>query len=185
MGQYYTPIIKRGNKMRRVYSHDFHNGLKLTEHSYVGNNFVNVVANEIIDNPAQLYWCGDYAEPTDFKSESMFKRIYGYAWQRNRNTRTTLENPHEEFNWKEDWYYINHTKKQFMLMPEEGDWVFTPLSLLTAIGNGRGGGDYRKKSGQSMVGYWAGDKVSLSKEKPKGKYIDITADVNFGSEEFY
>ena len=47
MGQYYTPIIKRGNKMRRVYSHDFHNGLKLTEHSYVGNNFVNIASTTI------------------------------------------------------------------------------------------------------------------------------------------
>ena len=184
MGQYYTPVIKRGNKMRRVYSHDFHNGLKLTEHSYVGNNFVNVVANEIVDNPAQLYWVGDYAETTDFKSESMFKRIYGYAWAQKVKDRTTVENPNQEFNWAEDWYYINHTKKQFMLMPEEGNWVFTPISLLTAIGNGRGGGDYWKKDEQNMVGYWAGDKVSLSKDKPKGKYIDITADVNFGEEEW-
>ena len=79
MGQYYMPVIKRGNVLRRVYSHDFGNGLKLTEHSYVGNNFVNVVANEIVDNPAQLYWLGDYAEEDDFASIVMFNRIYNYA----------------------------------------------------------------------------------------------------------
>lgn len=182
MGQYYMPVIKRDNKMRRIYSHDFHNGLKLMEHSYVGNNFVNVVANEIVDNPAQLYWLGDYAEPTDFKSESMFNKIYDYAWRRKKNAGTTVESPNTTFDWSEDWYYINHTKKQFTLMPKEGNWVITPISLLTAIGNGRGGGDYRNPNDESMVGYWAGDKVSLSKEKPEGKYIDITADIDFHEE---
>ena len=182
MGQYYMPVIKRGNKLRRVYSHDFDNGLKLTEHSYVGNNFVNVVANEIVDNPAQLYWCGDYAEEGDFSSTYMFKRIYGYAWNRQRDDRTTLEDPREGFNWNWNWYFINKTKKEYLKMPKQGNFVFTPISLLTAIGNGRGGGDYREDN--SMVGYWAGDKVYLSRNKPDKKYADLTADVDFGREEW-
>lgn len=180
MGQYYMPIIKRGNILRRVYSHDFHNGLKLTEHSYIGNNFVNVVANDIVERPAQLYWVGDYAEESDFISDAMFKKIYGYAWRRKTNDKTTVIGVNEEFDWSKDWYYINETKKQFMLMPKEGDWVFTPISLLTAIGNGRGGGDYHREN--SMIGYWAGDKVYLSTNKPNEKYLDITEDVDFGKE---
>ena len=107
MGQYYMPVIKRGNKLRRVYSHDFGNGLKLTEHSYIGNKFVNVVANEIIDNPAQLYWIGDYAEERDFESPTMFNRIYNYAWNRTRGKATTIENPNKEFDWNKKWYFIN------------------------------------------------------------------------------
>lgn len=182
MGQYYMPVIKRRNKLRRVYSHDFSNGLKLTEHSYVENEFVNVVANEIVDNPAQLYWLGDYARESDFKSSAIFKRIYDYAWNRTKNSRTTVENPNIYFDWDKDWYYINETKKQYLLMPKGGYWVFTPVSLLTAIGNGRGGGDYRGDN--SMVGYWAGDKVYLSLKKPTDKYIDITEDVDFGKEEW-
>ena len=183
MGQYYMPVIKRGNKLRRVYSHDFSNGLKLMEHSYVGNNFVNVVANDLVDNPAQLYWLGDYAEEEDFTSASLYKRIYGYAWEGKRNNdRTTLENVNESFDWSKDWYYINDTKKQFMLMPKEGDWIYTPISLLTAIGNGRGGGDYHRDN--FLIGYWAGDKVYLSESKPNEKYLDITEDVDFGKEEW-
>lgn len=182
MGQYYMPVIKRGDKLRRVYSHDFDNGLKLTEHSYVGNDFVNVVANDLVDNPAQLYWCGDYAEIGDFSSESMFKKIYGYAWNRTKHSRTTVENPNEEFDWSDDWYYVNETKKQYALMPKQGYFVFSPISLLTAIGNGRGGGDYRRDN--SMIGYWAGDKVYLSKTKPNEKYSDITEDVDFGREDW-
>lgn len=99
MGQYYMPVIKRGNKLRRVYSHNFDNGLKLTEHSYVGNDFVNVVANDLVDNPANLYWVGDYAEKGDFVSEAAFKKIYGYAWERQKNSGTTLEDPKTDFDW--------------------------------------------------------------------------------------
>ena len=180
MGQYYMPVIKRGNKLQKVYSHDFRNGLKLTEHSYVGNNFVNVVANELVEYPAQLYWCGDYAEEADFPSKYMFNKIYRYAW--GRDSETTVDNPNEQFDWTKDWYYINETKKEYILMPKPGDWVFTPLSLLAAVGNGRGGGDYRK--GSEMVGYWRGDKVYLSLDKPNNKYEDITPSVDFGNEDW-
>ena len=179
MGQYYMPIIKRGNKLRRVYSHDFGNGFKLMEHSYVGNYLVNVIANELVENPAQLYWCGDYAEVSDFSSESMFNRIYNYAWNRKKKNRTTLENTKIDFDWSKDWYYINKTKKQYMKMPKEGDWVHSPISLLTAIGNGRGGGDYHGPN--KMVGCWAGNKVYLSETKPEKNYADITEDCDFGS----
>ena len=42
MGQYYIPIIKRNNGTFETYdSHDYDNGLKLMEHSYVGNSFVD------------------------------------------------------------------------------------------------------------------------------------------------
>lgn len=180
MGQYYMPVIKRGKKLRRVHSHDFGSGFKLMEHSYVGNHFVNVVANEIVENPAQLYWLGDYAEADDFASEFMFNKIYGYAWGRKRNRRTTVEDRNINFDWGKDWYYINTTKKEYMLMPKEGDWVYSPISLLTAIGNGRDGVDYH--GDPSMIGYWAGDKVYLSMTKPDGKFTDITEDCDFGTE---
>jgi hypothetical protein len=180
MGQYYMPVIKRGNKLRRVYSHDFDNGLKLTEHSYINNDFINVVANDLVDDPAQLYWCGDYAEVNDFISESMFSRIYGYAWERKKKSRTTLEERNINFDWNKDWYYINVTKKEYIKMPKPGMWIYSPISLLTAIGNGRGGGDYR--GGNQMVGSWAGNKVYLSETKPDEKYEDITVECDFGSD---
>lgn len=181
MGQYYTPVIKRGRTLKKVYSHDFGNGLKLTEHSYIGNKFVNVVANEIVDNPAQLYWLGDYAESHDFTSETMYRKIYRYAWPSYSSDRTTVENPNQSFDWDNDWYYINKTKKEYLKMPKLGYGVFTPISLMTAVGNGRGGGDYRTPN--NFIGYWAGDIVYLSLKKPRGNYVDITNNVNFGKVE--
>ena len=44
MGQYYNAVILADNKKKVkawVYSRDFSNGLKLMEHSYIGNNFVS------------------------------------------------------------------------------------------------------------------------------------------------
>ena len=39
MGQYYMPLlIGSDKKILRFYSHHYDNGLKLMEHSWVGNN---------------------------------------------------------------------------------------------------------------------------------------------------
>jgi hypothetical protein len=42
-----------------------------------------------------------------------------------------------------------------------------PLSLLTAEGNGRGGGDYRGAH-EDLVGSWARDVISVEREAPAG-----------------
>ena len=178
MGQYYVPVIRRNDTLEKGYSYNFGNGLKLLEHSYIGNNFVNVIANEIVEKPAKLYWVGDYSEPSDFKSEEEFNLIYKFAQEGNR---TTIKNPDEKFAWNEDWYFISNTKKEYLLMPKPGDFVFSPIPLLTAIGNGRGGGDYFREDMRGLAGYWAGDEVLLSKRAPK-EFTDITEDADFGSE---
>ena len=69
-----------------------------------------------------------------------------------------------------------------MQMPKEGNWTYSPISILTAIGNGRGCGDYHKDN--QMVGYWAGDMVYLSTTKPEEKFVDITADCDFGNDSY-
>lgn len=47
-------------------------------------------------------------------------------------------------------------------------WVTHPLPLLTAIGNGRGGGDYHGTN-ESMVGMWAMDLLSFTEDRPSSK----------------
>ena len=41
LGQYYTPV--NIDTMEWVKSHDYGNGSKLMEHSYIGNNFVEAI----------------------------------------------------------------------------------------------------------------------------------------------
>jgi len=67
MGQYYFPIILSANGGKTVgsfYSHDYDEGLKLMEHSWVGVRFVDsVIAKAMsIGKPFTLVWFGDYAE---------------------------------------------------------------------------------------------------------------------------
>ena len=70
MGQYYKPINL--DKKQYVYSHDFGNGLKLMEHSWVGNQFVGVVEALIAEGGAwhgdRIVWSGDYADPEKGKT---------------------------------------------------------------------------------------------------------------------
>lgn len=186
----YMPVIQEGKKLYRVYSHDFNNGFKLMEHSYIGNSFVNVVCNYIVDNAVKLWWCGDYAKAEDFENEKEFKRIYDYAWkdEEDKEEGTTIPEPNTDFDWSKQWYFVNETKKEFVKMPvvknEEYDWTYNCVSLLTAAGNGRGGGDYWREDMQSVVGCWAGDVVYLTLKKPDDKlFCDITEDTDFGKDE--
>lgn len=73
MGQYYNPsILKTNHKLAKnpvavsLYSWDFDNGLKLMEHSWVGNNFVGAFIHLIGENSPYFgqpcVWAGDYAD---------------------------------------------------------------------------------------------------------------------------
>lgn len=53
--------------------------------------------------------------------------------------------------------------------PKIPDLCFNPLPLLTAVGNGLGGGDFHKgNEGYEDVGTWAFDEIMISKTKPEG-----------------
>jgi hypothetical protein len=71
MGQYYYPTSI--DKMEYLYSHDFDNGLKLMEHSYVGNHFVRAVEKLLSPKGAwhktRFCWAGDYMDAGLFLPE--------------------------------------------------------------------------------------------------------------------
>ena len=45
-------------------------------------------------------------------------------------------------------------------------WCINPIPLLTSIGNGHGGGDYRGDDPNSDVGSWAFDKIYITALRP-------------------
>ena len=181
MGQYYTPIIIRGNSKSSYNSWDYDNGLKLTEHSYLGNNFVETVLKQLFESKGRLAWVGDYAEPEDVKSPLAEKFI-----EVERNSKKYEKTPDKEKGNSFYLYFINHTKKEYINMKryitcnkvlDKYEMVAHPIPLLTAIGNGRGGGDYWG-SCMNKIGYWACDEIESTYEKPEG-YKDITAEIRF------
>ena len=72
MGQYYYPI--NADKLEYLYSHNFDNGLKLMEHSYIGNNFMQAVERLLSPNGAwhkcHFVWGGDYMDEGLFLPEN-------------------------------------------------------------------------------------------------------------------
>jgi hypothetical protein len=164
MGQYYLAIIlgeKSDKEYIRTYvnPHMYGNGSKLMEHSYVGNNFVKVVENLMCPGgmfyKCRLVWAGDYADNeagSDKNLYSMCDEDGGF-----NNTCKLLSYP----------YIVNHTKKVYI----NKNSSLHPLPLLTAEGNGRGGGDYNGPN-SAMVGTWARDVISMENEAPDYTLIE-------------
>ena len=63
MGQYYMPTSM--DEKEQVYSHDFGSGLKLVEHSYIGNDFVNTVMLLLLDTASAKKFGETHKDETD------------------------------------------------------------------------------------------------------------------------
>ena len=181
MGQYYTPIIKRGETFKTFYSHDYGEGLKLMEHSYQGNWFVSTVLNQLVNNPGELAWVGDYAKLEDVEptKQSLAKEFINMQNKKYSKPKVVKKLKEEIF--------INHSKKEYFILSQtpikedEDGFKIHPLPLLTAIGNGKGGGDYRGVN-DSLVGKWALDLIEIvdSLDEKTSKYTDISKIIYFG-----
>jgi hypothetical protein len=171
MGQYYKPVILAKNKktvIKWMYSHDFDNGLKLMEHSWIGNNFVRAFESLIYRNPQIVVWGGDYAKPCSGRKTNTYGRC---------NDKNNVGS--ELIAYEKDWQFIiNHTKKLFVdttKVPRitaewvgDSDYRIHPLPLLTSDGNGSGGGDFRGNDPNKLVGSWARHLISADDTVPKG-----------------
>lgn len=186
MGQYYHPISIE--KKESLYSHDYSNGLKLMEHSWIGNNFVGVVERLIAKGGSwfgtRIVWAGDYADPEVDENGEIIRReyqgkmydvnLYEMFGENKINPKFEGEKPNYR-------YVVNLDTKQFVDMkkvPISNTWTnpktgkkniyqIHPLPLLTCEGNGLGGGDYIGE-GEEIVGSWARNRVTMSTKKPAG-----------------
>lgn len=179
MGQYYKPVCLKENKKTPkawVYSHNYGNGLKLMEHSWIGNRFVEVVEHllsPIGDWYKQpIVWAGDYADEDKGLKTNVYDRCKD-TLEVNPTTYQLMDNLR---------YVVNHTKKVFVdktNIPvsntyEDIEYRIHPLPLLTCEGNGRGGGDFRGDS--DLIGTWARDVISVEAALPVG-YTEINFDL--------
>ena len=217
MGQYYhiyvLPYPERSHsrpdfKRAEIFTP---NGIKLMEHSWLGNTSVNKVMEFLVDNPSSVAWIGDYSD--DAKNNlnghltpCEFRAVYNAVWSEdgwalgNAHRKEIEEMTQEEVkalrNDMADAYIINESKHQVISLrkyaelhweryrlEKEGNpdehWYEHPLPLLTACGNGQGGGDfYRNGTGFNNVGIWAFDTIRVDFTQPSG-YSDVTADCLF------
>lgn len=182
MGQYYKAVVLKkdtnDNPVKAaISSYDFANGAKLMEHSYVHNDMVRAAEWLLAqDKEGQPFvWSGDYAD--EFKDD---KNIFDFATDEIcKQTAESMPTKVEDDSWvgrfyavaepKDYKFVINHTKKLYVAIPEHkyGETTIHPLPLLTADGNGRGGGDYHGTD-MEHVGSWKYDTISVGDEIPNG-----------------
>jgi hypothetical protein len=180
MGQYYNTVFLGQEPETRndyefirgwLYGYNYGEGIKLMEHSYLDTEFMAVV--EYLLRPGgmmyktRIAWAGDYADPDravfdvdDEEASSM--TLYNACKKNNYLERQILKKEMDVVEYMKTYSYIvNHTKK--MYVDKRNYEVIHPLPLLTAEGNGRGGGDYRGAD-EEHVGTWARDVISVEKK---------------------
>ena len=177
MGQYYKPTLKP--KCGRVWKcfnpWDFNNGVKLMEHSYIGNAVTNYVKNLILRTPMRLVWAGDYADDEKGKD----KNLYFLFEAKEPKDKSVPQESIESMR-----YLVNHKKKLYVdyskVEKDEYGYRIDPMPLLCAEGNGRGGGDYQG-SAMNLIGSWARDLISVESEIPNG-YTELVPSFREGEE---
>ena len=192
MGQYYiTGIRKQNNKRFKAYESD--QGLKLMEHSYIGNFFMQFICKQIEDCPSYVIWCGDYFDPDeDIIKADCSSDTSGF------DARLLWKHKSYEWEWHDDdtfdykgKYLVNLDAKTYLSFDEyietcmlgklrDPGWVVHPLSLLTANSNGKGGGDYYEEElNADVVGSWCDCLLVITSNKPDSSFTDVTQDVLF------
>lgn len=166
MGQYYR-IVTGNNDGITVYNRSIKGegeyvGAKLMEHSWWENSTCKALAASIVDNPAKVCWCGDYAEDEECKALGF---SYGEVWGDEADDKEIDPAP-EGFSLDNYKYLVNHDKKQYVDLAKyrkactDDGWCVFPVSILTSLGNGRGGGDYYRDD--ELVGSWAFDTIEIT-----------------------
>jgi len=190
MGQYYKPICL--TSFEWLYSHEYnHNGLKLMEHSWIGNDFTGVIMKLLTKGEkwykGRIVWAGDYSSKI-YEEENLYSMAYdeddkeGVKLFKKINPKPCM--PDEE---QKRAIIVNHSKKEYVRIedckPQKDGWIINPLPLLTALGNGGGGGDYAG-SCMNFVGRWAFDEISIEfDEKELIGFKKITTIFDEGTEE--
>ena len=176
MGQYYNILTKKNDKYT-LYSRSYKltNGkteyvpAKLTEHSWINNTTMSCFSNIILRKPTQVAWVGDYTNQYE-KDETIngldyeqMDKLYHLAWADDVKAKIMEFRPL----FVKYLTLVNWDKKQYVDMYDyieksttEDGWCLHPLSLLTALGNGFGGGDYHGIN-EDMIGSWCFDTISF------------------------
>lgn len=191
MGQYY--MVVNIDKKQRLEPWSFDNGAKLMEWSYNGNMLVRAMINLLSTDwkGDRVYVVGDYADTEDMgeiwaktykavidelgideKKHSLFAYADEYFENVSHMADVTDRNWEAIVNRQTGQYIDLHTCPiEWTWYSKEDDTAdvasICPLPLLLAMGNGRGGGDYRpqnthiREETEDLVGSWCESSASI------------------------
>jgi hypothetical protein len=170
MGQYFHPIVldAEGKIVVWMNAHMYNNGLKLMEHSFLGNNFVCTFEYGLGPDGAhyksRVVWAGDYAAAEPGAETNLHQQCTEYS----------LITPKEKIT-SQYRYVVNHTKRQFVdktKIPSKDGYTLHPLPLLTAEGHTNA--EYRGRS--RLLGTWSRNVLSVER-LPPSDYDEIQFDL--------
>lgn len=169
MGQYYKAMLQ---DEKGAITNFYPVWTKLMKHSWLHNGSMNYAMYLLEQKALHVWWVGDYADKEEVPAD-----IY-------RARHSESENVETNDAWEEEWYKNYTTKGKFLVNITTGEFIdldkyedmakdsegycVHPLSLLTAVGNGKGGGDYHEGKCMHLVGTWAGDLLKVTSERPDG-----------------
>ena len=173
MGQYYNVVIldSHSNVIRAwMCAHSYNYGVKLVEHCSANSEFVSTVESQICPEGAfyrcAIVWAGDYADveaaPSGTAVPSGTTNLYSMIDMHPHSKKGIRPTVRDMAAYP---YIVNWTKRLYVDKTKEH--MIHPLPLLTAEGNGRGGGDYYGTS-MNLVGTWARDELSVEAAIPEG-----------------
>lgn len=176
MGQYYQVALKQNDKISYYnlqVAGEAHNGWKLMEHSWWLNPFCLALSEKMYKKPSRVVWYGDYCEPEDFDEfPDEYKKELISALEEliKKNAGKGIKKTDFSLNGK---FLVNYDEKcyvdlsEYYRTNEKDGWCVFPISLLTAVGNGRGGGDYRGVN-EDYCGMWTWNLLSIEDKAPEG-----------------
>lgn len=200
MGQAYIPVIKIEGKVipiKREYNGWYISG-KLTELACgIDRDFVNSVISCLYKKiePCKLAFIGDYSSDDEYSWFWNMQHDFVWNWiwdeQNQKIIKPEIFNP-KPFKLietlipgiKTNKYLVNHTTRQYLDIDKyihNCGMVLDclhPVVMLTAVGNGLGGGDYDTDAiSADKVGIWAWDDLNIRGKIPKG-YTEFTVVFN-------
>lgn len=192
MGQFFIVV----NVATRAYVRPVSCTEKMLEHCYQDNECVLAVDTLLREDglwwKQPFVWTGSYAdeepalmiadEDSSVKNALRPANLYDYAQE--HGDRLPSVSRAESSNARCCRYVLNHDKKEFVdisTLPVDafGNKIH-PMCLLVAEGNGRGGGDYKRRSDfngllidYDKVGLWARDRISVQDMEPTDDFAEL------------
>lgn len=188
MGQYYKPAIqaikyedncKQVRKLFVIDPYDLDYGIKLCEHTHRNSEVVRLVTNLMYelnkqDWATQLVWLGDYANPSFGVEPNLYGSLQYSNVQFRKEDGVIVSAMVEGFDGVIDMtqdhhYLVNHDRNEY-INTAENVGAYSQLALLTADGNGKGGGDYWGKNWRD-VGLWRYHEISVMDKERFDEYL--------------